>query len=174
MSTSSELPIESGVLIVERATANDAETLLAIHEDVAHWLWCRDIRQWEPGTFPRQQLDVWIARGEAYLARLDGAAVAMLTLHWSDEETWGVMPEDAGYVHSLAVRRQYAGQGIGRALLAWTEREVAAAGKEYLRLDCMAQNAALRAYYEHAGFVERRDIAHDAWSTLYEKRVSRS
>lgn len=43
----------AGRITIERATADDAEMLLAIHEDVARWLWDRGIHQWELGTFPR-------------------------------------------------------------------------------------------------------------------------
>ncbi len=164
----------AGRITIERATADDAEMLLAIHEDVARWLWDRGIHQWELGTFPRAALDKWIAHGEVYVAWLGDQPVATLTLQWSDEQTWGAMPDDAGYVHGLAVRRAYGGHGVGLALLAWAERTVAAAGKAYLRLDCMARNSALRSYYERAGFVLRDDVPHDAWSALYEKRVEQT
>jgi len=161
----------AGGFTLAKATVDDAETVADILEDAAVWLWGRGIRQWVPGTGDDAALAARIARGEVYLARHGGDPAATLTLQWRDEETWGPMPDDAGYVHGLAVRRLYGGRGLGRALLAWAEDRARAAGRAYLRLDCMAKNAALRAYYEGAGFTERMDVPHDDWSALYEKRV---
>jgi GNAT superfamily N-acetyltransferase len=87
------------------------------------------------------------------VARSDGEAVAVVRLLWTDRRFWGGRDEgDAAYVHSLAVRRDLAGRGIGAAVLAWAEREAAARGRRFLRLDCLAANAGLTAYYERAGF----------------------
>jgi ribosomal protein S18 acetylase RimI-like enzyme len=77
----------------------------------------------------------------------------------------------AGYIHAVAVRREHA--GIGRALIAWAERAVRDAGRPFLRLDCMRDNARIRRYYEELGFERRGDVVvgdhFDA--SLYEKRV---
>ena len=125
-----------------------------------------------PEEFPRGPYEESIAAGEVYLLRRGGAPVGMLLLQWSDRELWGDVPEDAGYVHKLAVRRAYAGEGLGREMLRWAEGEAAAAGKRYLRLDCMADNPPLRAYYERAGFEPRGVVYGAGWSAcLYEKRV---
>jgi GNAT superfamily N-acetyltransferase len=162
----------AGTLTVRPARAEDAETVAGILEEAAHWLTSRGIDQWRMGDWLRPLLAERIGRGEVYLAWLGDQPVATLTLQWSDEQTWGAMPDDAGYLHSLAVWRAYGGQGIGLALLGWAERTAAMAGRTYLRLDCMARNGALRSYYEGAGFVPRDDLPHDVWSALYEKRVS--
>jgi ribosomal protein S18 acetylase RimI-like enzyme len=114
-----------------------------------------------------------VEAGEFYLARVDGGAAATLGLQWSDRYVWPDAPDDAGYVHWFAVRRAAAGRGVGLRLLGWAERAAAAAGKRYLRLDCMRDNPALRAYYERAGFAHRGDLAGPTWSAaLYEKRVA--
>jgi GNAT superfamily N-acetyltransferase len=64
-------------------------------------------------------------------------------------------------------------RGLGRHLLAWAETAAAQAGLTWLRLDCMAENPALRTYYERAGFKHVRDVVGRGWAaSLYEKRVS--
>jgi len=98
-----------------------------------------------------------------YLARLDGEPVGTIALLWSDEETWGDVPGAAGYVHGLAVRRDFAGQGLGRALLRWAENRAASSGREHLRLDCVAGNRALNEYYERAGFDHRGHALVRGW-----------
>ncbi len=59
-----------------------------------------------------------------------------------------------------------------RRLLRWAEDTAAAAGKSYLRLDCMTANEALRADYERAGFSYRGEASSDGWRvSRYEKRL---
>jgi len=172
MTDEGTLAMPAGSLVIRSARPEDAETVAGIMEEAARWLASRGVDQWQMGDWLRPLLAERIGRGEVYLVWLGDQPVATLTLQWSDEQTWGAVRDDAGYVHSFAVRRAYGGQGIGLALLGWAERTAAAAGKTYLRLDCMARNGALRSYYERAGFVLRDDLPHDVWSALYEKRVS--
>lgn len=161
----------AGIEVVPAKPA-DIEAVLSILEEAARWLASRGIDQWRLGSSPRDRVVNRIERGEVYLAVIDGRPIGSLVLQWSDEETWGDVPEDAGYVHGLAIRRALAGRGLGRELLRWAENRAAAAGKEYLRLDCAAGNRALNGYYERAGFAFR------GWASvrglevsLYEKEV---
>lgn len=157
---------------IERAALDDADIVLDILEEAAWWLLSRGIQQWVPEQFKREPLLAHITAGEVYLVWRNGAALGTLTLQWADPRIWGEQAADAGYVHGLAIRRAVGGQSVGRALLAWAERQAADAGKAYLRLDCMAENAALRAYYERAGFTHVRDVFGKTWSaSLYEKTL---
>lgn len=162
--------LPSNITIVQ-ATLADANTIVDIHEEAARWLVSRGIQQWLPGDFSLAPLLAHIERGEVYLAQCEGEPLGTCMLQWSDPATWGELPDDAGYVHGLAIRRSVAGQGVGREMLRFAEIAAKTANKTYLRVDCMAKNAALRAYYEAAGFTERRDISHDEWSALYEKQL---
>ncbi|HEY8489680.1 MAG TPA: GNAT family N-acetyltransferase [Dehalococcoidia bacterium] len=154
---------------VRRAGPEDVETVAEILEDAAAWILARGIRQW-PARFPRSFVSSAIRDHEVYLV-LDGeAAVGTVTIQWSDEPVWGPQPGDAGYVHRLAVRRDRAGQGLGRWILSWAEERVRAAGRRYLRLDCMAANAGLRRYYEAAGFASRGEVTVGTWrAARYER-----
>jgi ribosomal protein S18 acetylase RimI-like enzyme len=162
-------------IVIERATLAETDLLIGIHEDAARWLWSRGNRQLEPGTFPRDALVGRIERGEAYLVRLGGEPVGMAILQDADEYTRGERPDDALYLHGLRVLRAYGGHGVGRAILRWAEARVGMRGRTYLRLDCVADNAKLRAYYEDAGFLhvgEKTDEEDPSWrASLYEKRV---
>jgi protein-tyrosine phosphatase len=160
-----------GPVTVASAQPCDLDDLEALYEDAARWLAARDINQWQAGYFRRDSQLAAIRRGECYIVRAPGQAVGMLTLIWADPSIWGEQPADAGYLHGLAVRRDWAGLGLGRQLLTWAERRVAAAGKPYLRLDCGADNPPLRAYYEHAGFIHKGDTGTRWRASLYEKPV---
>ena len=165
----------SDQLAFERATLAETDLLIAIHEKASRWLLARGIRQWKTDTFPRDRLSIRIERGEVYVVRLGGEPVGMVILQEADEDTWGARPDDALYLHGLRVLRAYAGRGIGRAILRWAEDQVTSRGRIYLRLDCLADNAKLRAYYEDAGFRHITDMTWEDdpdWrSSLYERRV---
>lgn len=137
-------------LEVRRAEPADVDVIVAILSEAARWLLGRGIRQW-PHPFPRSRVEPLVCRGDFYVARIAGEPVATLALLWSDPTFWGEQPDDAGYVHALAVRRSQAGRGLGACLLDWAEAEVVANGGEFLRLDCLAENQALRRYYEVQG-----------------------
>jgi GNAT superfamily N-acetyltransferase len=155
---------------VRLAGPEDVELVARILEEAAAWLRSRGIDQW-PVVFPRGVVAEHVGRRECYLAWDGAEAVGTLSLQAADPEMWGERPPDALYLHGLAVRRGHA--GLGRELLAWAERAADAAGKCCLRLDCMAGNPGLRAYYEGAGFELRGTRRWDGgWeSSLYEKTV---
>lgn len=159
-------------LEVRQARSADLDTVLSILEDAARWMVRQRHSGWTPESFSRRRIAEIIGRCEMYLALLAGQAVGTFALQWSDEETWGTVPDDAGYIHGLAVRRDFAGRGLGRALLRWTENRVSLSKKTYLRLDCTAENDALNAYYRRAGFDYRgRAMVRGLEVSLYEKRV---
>ncbi|CAA9484505.1 MAG: hypothetical protein AVDCRST_MAG02-4885 [uncultured Rubrobacteraceae bacterium] len=171
----------TGAIEAARARPPDLGTVLSILdsilEEAAPWLASRGTRQWEPGTLSHGRIGLRIGRGEVYLFVLGGPAVGTLVLQWSDEETWGDVPDDvpdddAGCVRGLAVRREGAGKGLGRELLRRAEVRVADAGRAYLRPDCGAENRAPNDYYAGAGFRCRgRARVCGVEVSLYEKTV---
>lgn len=158
---------------MEQARAADVDAVLAILAGAGEWLTAKGIDQWGPGRFSRERGVEAIGRGEVYIASLEEEIVGTLRLQWSDESVWGVRPDDAGYVHALAVGRAYAGNKVGEGLLRWAEEQVAAAGRHFLRLDCMAANSALRDYYLRAGFTCVGEACKYGWAAaLFEREVA--
>ena len=153
---------------VERAPAEDVDAVADVLSEAAAWLQSRGIKQW-PSPFPAAWVAPSIERGETYLVRKDGAVAGTITLRWEDPAFWGEQPPVAGYVHALAVRRQFA--GIGPEVLDWAADQVRAARRDLLRLDCRTDNAELRRYYERLGFDHCGDTTvHDFRTSLYERR----
>jgi GNAT superfamily N-acetyltransferase len=136
------------------AQPSDTDIVLAILDEAARWLQARGINQW-PVPFPHAEVQQRFAEGAVYLALVDDQPAGTFSLFPSDLENWGPMPDDALYLHGLAVRRAFAGSGLGQALLHHAEDIAIAQGKRFLRLDCWAGNAALRRFYTAAGFRER-------------------
>jgi GNAT superfamily N-acetyltransferase len=153
------LPLPTGdTLAIAQAAPTDLAELVAIEEDAVGWVRSRGI---DPGNPPRPLAEIFadiIARGQMLLASVDGHPAAKLALTTAEEKLWADLPGDALYVHGLMVRRAFAGRQIGLGLLGWAAEHAAALGKPLLRLDCMANNPALRAYYERAGLAHRGDV----------------
>jgi ribosomal protein S18 acetylase RimI-like enzyme len=160
-------------LEVREADPADLDTVVSMLEEAARWMVSRSIEGWTPDGFSRERIAVLIEGGEMYLAVLDGRPAGTFALQWSDRETWGDVPDDAGYVHGLAIRREFAGMGLGREMLGRAEQMVSLAQRECLRLDCVADNEALNEYYRRAGFAARGStVVRGLAVTLYEKRVA--
>jgi GNAT superfamily N-acetyltransferase len=154
---------------VRRARRDEIEVVLAVLADAAAWLRARGVEQW-PDLFPTEWVTPAIQAGETWLAEANGEAVGTLVVQWDDPLFWAGYPSDAGYLHRLAVRLH--GEGLGGRLLRWAEHHAAGAGKPYLRLDCVATNEWLRAYYERAAYEHVGDVTVDEYvQSRYEKRV---
>ena len=65
--------------------------------------------------------------------------------------------------------------GLGREVLGRAEQMVSRSEREYLRLDCVADNEALNEHYRRAGFACRgKAVVRGLAVSLYEKRVGGS
>ncbi|MEV5988458.1 GNAT family N-acetyltransferase [Streptomyces sp. NPDC052051] len=138
----------------------DLATLVRLRDDAARWMLAQGITgQWQPGQLGEGDFRKAMENGEIWLAEAAGRLVGAWELWWDDEDAWGPQPPVAGYVHRLMVDRSNAQPGIGRLLLRTAERRVAAAGRAYVRLDCLAGNARLNSYYLDAGY---RVVGHKA------------
>jgi GNAT superfamily N-acetyltransferase len=127
--------------------------VLSLLNEAAAWLRARGISQW-PERFEPSWVDGAIGRGETWLVSVDGTLSGTVTLDWSDP-IWSDVGA-AAYLHRMAVRREAA--GLGAAILAWAADAARQHGNRALRLDCVASNDRLRAYYEAAGFAHRGDV----------------
>ncbi|MFP3990899.1 N-acetyltransferase [Streptomyces sp. E11-3] len=135
--------------------AADLALLVGLYDDAARWMIGHGIDQWKPGEKDTDHFRRWIRQGEVWLAEaVEEAAeeaVGGWELWWEDVPAWGEQPPVAGYVHRLMTSSS-APAGTGRVLLDAAERRIAAAGRPLARLDCLATNPRLRAYYEEAGY----------------------
>lgn len=129
--------------------------VLAVLDEAAAWLGVRGIAQW-PARFESSWVEDAVRRGETWLVEVGGVISATVTLDWSDP-LWSKMPGRAVYLHRMAVCRR--ASGLGAVILAWAVDVARQHGRESVRLDCVASNDRLRAYYESAGFAHCGDIA---------------
>ena len=137
------------------AAPGQADEVLAVLDEAAAWLQVRGVEQW-PARFERSWAEGAVRRGETWLALAGGTVSGTVTLDQADS-VWDDLPAAAAlYVHRMAVRRPAA--GLGAVILGWAAGRARQQGREALRLDCVASNGRLRAYYEAAGFTHRGDV----------------
>jgi ribosomal protein S18 acetylase RimI-like enzyme len=158
---------------LEAATESDVDAIVAILQAAAAWLESKGIKQWQwPNQFSRDRIAGEVQNGQFWVARCHNEVIGTFKLQHSDPMFW---PEDgvaALYLHSLAIDRRFAGCGLGRELLRRAEAITAAQKQEFLRLDCMAENPALCAYYRRAGFDSCGHISGPGWNAeKFQKRV---
>jgi GNAT superfamily N-acetyltransferase len=160
-----------GTLTIRRAQPDDVDALVAIDASASERVRALGLDPGEPPRPIREIVTERVTLGQLYLARLNGKPAGMAALQW-DDELWRDVTCTAGYVHGLATHRDFAGKGVGLALLRWAERAAAAAENAFVRLDCNADNPGQRAYYERAGFAHRGDVVlpHRV-ASRYEKRT---
>ncbi|MFI6607799.1 GNAT family N-acetyltransferase [Streptomyces sp. NPDC050507] len=140
-------------LHVRPADDGDLAAVVRLRDDAARWMLARGVTgQWRPGELSDDHFRRVMETGEVWLAEAAGRVVGAWELWWEDEEAWGPQSSTAGYVHRLMVDHSRVPSGTGRQLLSRAERRVAESGRLLVRLDCLAGNARLKAYYLDAGY----------------------
>lgn len=132
----------------------DLPEVASILTEAAQWARARGTERWWSIPFPSEWVRRGIERGEVVVVERGARMLGTLTLTREDPRMWGEQPPIGGYVHRIAVRREYAGQGLGSRMLDWAEGEVRGWGRSKLRLDCLSTNESLVEYYLAHGFRE--------------------
>lgn len=159
------------MLTIKLATSAETDQVVAILVEASRWLQSRNILSWKPDVLPAQ-MQAAVARGEVYLAWKDGQAIGTVTVMWSDVAYWGERPDDAGYIHKVAVRRAAAGQNVGAQMVSWAEQLILERRRPFARLDCQADNPTINQFYQSAGYELRGSIDTPIFPlNLYEKRL---
>jgi GNAT superfamily N-acetyltransferase len=159
------MSVMSGQRIEIRAAREEEIGVAAeILEDAIAWAAERGLGSWNPGDFAapgswgRDRLVQAASAGGLFLVWAGDLPVGTVSLLAEDPRFWPQSPPDALYLHRFAVRRSHAGNGVGGEVLRWADGEIRRRGRRFLRLDCLAGNPGIRAYYERAGFEPRGEL----------------
>lgn len=155
--------------------AAESQRVLMVLRDAALWLQKRGSSHWQDFVAGGEEIVARrFAEGQVFLAQHDGADAGCVVLQqhdafWDDHSA----AANAGWVHSLAVKRAYSGRGLGKALLGFVEKYSEAKGKEAVRLDVFDDNAKLKGWYVKMGY---RELGLKPWQgkqiRLMEKRLA--
>lgn len=162
---------------VELARDADIDAVLALRDRAAIWLQGRGIDQWEVGQLPRAVVERRFGANTLFVLRdCDDGLLATITVDFEDVHTWEQrgLDAEAGYIHTVIVAPEHAGEGIGVRLIEWAEARIVEHGCTTSRLDCAEGNPLLREWYRGLGYREvgRRDYG-DVWFpvTLFERHL---
>jgi ribosomal protein S18 acetylase RimI-like enzyme len=156
---------------IRPARAEEAPVVAAILDEATAYVATKGFDQW-PVPYPQDELRERQQAGELYAAEQDGEVAAAFVLQVEDRPYWGDHADDALYLHKLAVRRAFAGRELGVQIVEWAAARVREEGRAFLRLDCLRDNPAIRAYYEARGFELRGEGENERFAyALYERRV---
>lgn len=161
---------------IEQARPSEAATVAAVLNEAARWIAAEGRPLWSGAEIALERIQRDTDAGSYFIARSNGEVAGVVRLDLEDPNFW---PEvEAGtslYVHKLAVNRAHAGQGVPLQLLDFARERTRSLGRPFLRLDCMADRAPLRALYERFGFSLHSVIRKGEWSfARYELPVQSS
>jgi GNAT superfamily N-acetyltransferase len=145
-------------LVVRQASVDDSIIVSDTLAEVSRWLAERDTPMWKADELSANQVSADVGAGLFFIGEFQGRPACVVKFQLEDRLFWPDIPqESSAFIHRLAVRREFAGGGISTALLRWAAQRAHLLGRSYLRLDCEASRAKLRAIYEHFGFVHHSD-----------------
>jgi L-amino acid N-acyltransferase YncA len=160
---------------IRPAVAAEAADILAISDQASAWLVAHGLSdQWgaePPSSEPSfvARVSDWIRDGEVVVAVdangfVHGYAVTgSFPPPYFDRTVAQRAVEDAYYAYTVVSRMRPESRGVGACLIAWAADRARAFGVSFLRLDCWADNAELRAYYGKLGFVECDAYVDEGW-----------
>jgi GNAT superfamily N-acetyltransferase len=157
---------------VRLATLEDLPVVAKMLDEATVFVRTKGRDQW-PVPSPQAKLRASVADRSLYVVEVHGEPAATFTLLLDDPKFWGERPPDAVYLHKLAVRRGFAGRGLGARIVDWVVDEAARLGRSFVRLDCQRDLPGIRRYYEELGFELRGELERGAFAwALYERRTS--
>jgi GNAT superfamily N-acetyltransferase len=157
---------------------DEASEILNLFQGLARWLHEKGVRQWGYFLTPmgRAIIEKRFQQGEVWWLLVDGAKAGIVCASLEDD-FWADQGADPNsiYVHTLGVKREYAGLGLGSLALQWCAAWALKRGRSRLRLDCGADNPRLCSYYEAKGFARIGGQVWQGWElNLYEKTLAES
>lgn len=158
------------------AEPSDIDTLYALRQEAADWIWqAYGVRQW-PNNYPTGTLETLITNNETYMVDRNTEPVATITIgHQPDTRKWNrsCLLDSAVYVSKLMVARCCTGEELGQELLDFADGMGYENGVTWTRLDAWTANTALHSYYESCGF-ELLDIIESgefASGALFQRQI---
>ncbi len=143
---------------VRIASEEDINVVITVLNEVAQWLKDKEVNQWQYllGEEATTEIIEGIKEKYTYVVLNEEEVIGTFTVSpkqndW-DEHIFGKEEVfDSLYIHRLAVKRKYKGNGIGEMILKWIEENVQR-DKKYLKLDCVGHNRTLNDFYKRSGF----------------------
>ncbi|MCM5663373.1 GNAT family N-acetyltransferase [Galbibacter mesophilus] len=139
-------------------TIEDKATVLRLFKEAAEKIDKKGVDHWQYWKNPPAEKVKWVEEGlkndEFFFIHdvQNNDTIGMVRILKEDLLYWGKQVKKAKYVHSLVIKENYNGKGIGTKVLKEIAQQAKNDSCEYLRLDADAKNPKLCNYYEKQGF----------------------
>lgn len=169
-------------LIFKQATIDEFDHALELFKLASLSLCEKNVSQWSYWSDPPEEKITWVKEGfdigEFFFVYNDrGIKIAMFRLLQNDTLYWGEkgLENNVTYVHSLVVRPDFSGLGIGKTVMLKLIENLKSEGLKKFRLDCDGSNQRLCQYYESYGFkkVGEKETPY-ALNNLYEMSLRKN
>lgn len=149
---------------IRPAQPSEFLAVAAVLGEAAAWLRQTGRELWLAEEVAPAKVAPDVLAGLFYVVAQEEEITAVAKIQFDDPLFWpDVPPNSSLFLHRIAVRRAFAGQGMVGALLAFARQMAVVNGRSYVRLDCDAARPALRRYYERLGFGHHSDRQVGPW-----------
>jgi GNAT superfamily N-acetyltransferase len=145
----------SGVINLDLAVVNEknVEIVSQVLIKASEWLCSTGQLMWKASDLTVQKLLKQYDLKEMRICYENNNLIGVFIIQWKDPLFWAELKEnESGYLHKLAVCREYSGMGYGEKLIQAAEVLCKEKNIEWLRLNCGTFRPRLRSFYENAGF----------------------
>lgn len=155
----------------------DKKVVLNLFKKTAEKINKMNIDHWQYWKNPPQEKIKWVEEGIQnneffFINDFNGENIGMVRILNEDLLYWGKQNEKSKYIHSLVVKEEYNGKGIGTIVLEKIASDAKNDNCKFLRLDADSKNPRLCSYYEKIGYkkVGIKELPLSIYN-LYEKEL---
>lgn len=140
--------------MIKQATESDIPIIEEILLDAVQWLDSINRSLWSESEVKWDKLSKRYDISEFRILYVGNDPAGCVVIADNDPIFWKGIPKgESLYIHKLAVKRKFAGQGYSKILINCAKNIARERGIKTVRLDCEQYQPRLRAVYEREGFV---------------------
>jgi len=133
----------------------EVDKAIAIMREVAQWCIDTGKQSWKLDELTSEKLTVGLTANNFFIGKMNGIDACCMILQWYDSLFWPDSKEfEAGYIHKLCVRREFAGLRLSEKMIGFAMAECRKMNVRYLRLDTGLHKTKLCNLYESLGFTK--------------------
>ncbi|MFD2570071.1 GNAT family N-acetyltransferase [Spirosoma soli] len=145
------------------------DVAITVLREVAQWLVDNDRELWAIDDLTYPNLVDEYTQNNFYVMYADAEPAAVFILQWSDPLYYADVPDNtAGFIHKLAIRRQFSGQNMFQPILDFCRSTCLSRGIHELQLETDATRPALMQFYERNGFEPTRRRLIEEFGKMYD------